>query len=125
MTLLPEIVKQGWDDREGFPVFTTVDASGVPNAIYVGVIQIYDDNTIIIANNKFDKTKSNILAGSKAALLFITKDKKSYQIKGSIEYATSGPLFEAMKRINLEGSPGHAAAVIKVEAVYSGAEQLA
>ncbi len=124
MKTLPEIVKKAWENREGYPVFTTVDATGVPNAIYVGALAIYDDCTIVIADNYFDKTKANILSGSKAALVFITKDKKSYQIKGSIEYAAEGVLFDFMKTINPPGYPGHGAAALKVGAVYSGSERL-
>lgn len=124
MVTIPEIVKQAWTQLESFPVFTTVDANGLPNSIYVGCIGIYDDNTFVIADNKFCKTKANIQSGSKGAVLFITKDKAAYQIKGTIEYVTSGPLFDFMKSINPEGYPGHAAAAVKVENVYCGAEKL-
>ncbi|MGD7654312.1 MAG: pyridoxamine 5'-phosphate oxidase family protein [Verrucomicrobiales bacterium] len=125
MTPIPETVKQAWADRVGYPVFATADANGVPNAIYVGALDIYDDHTIVIADNYFSKTKANILAGSKAALVFLSKGGKSYQIKGSIETATDGPWFDFMKRINPAKHPGHAAAVIRVEAVFSGSQQLA
>jgi predicted pyridoxine 5'-phosphate oxidase superfamily flavin-nucleotide-binding protein len=124
MIALPKVVKEAWESREGYPVFTTVDASGLPNAVYVGAIGIYDDHTIVIAENYLNKTKANILAGSKASLVFLTKGRKSYQIKGSIEYAKSGPLFSFMESINVPGYPGHAAVAIKVESVYSGAERL-
>jgi predicted pyridoxine 5'-phosphate oxidase superfamily flavin-nucleotide-binding protein len=124
MVALPEIVKEAWEAREGYPVFTTVDTSGQPNAIYVGAIGIYDDHTIVIAENYLNKTKANILSGSRASLVFLTKSRKSYQIKGSIEYTKSGPLFEFMKTVNIPGYPGHAAVALKVESVYSGAEKL-
>jgi predicted pyridoxine 5'-phosphate oxidase superfamily flavin-nucleotide-binding protein len=124
MTALPDIVKEAWEAREGYPVFTTVDSTGLPNAVYVGAIAIYDEQTIVIAENYLNKTKANILAGSKASLVFLTKDRKSYQIKGSIEYLKEGPLFEFMKSINIPGYPGHAAVAIKVESVYSGADKL-
>lgn len=124
MTALPNIVKEAWANREGYPVLTTVDTTGLPNAIYVGAIDIYDDNTIVVAENYLNKTKANILSGSKASLVFLTKERKSYQIKGSVEYIQSGPIFDFMKRINVPGYPGHAAVAIKVKVVYSGAEQL-
>jgi predicted pyridoxine 5'-phosphate oxidase superfamily flavin-nucleotide-binding protein len=124
MTALPKIVKEAWEAREGYPVFTTVDKTGLPNAVYVGAIAIYDDQTIVIAENYLNKTKANILAGSKASLVFLTKERKSYQIKGSIEYTKEGPLFDYMKSINVPGYPGHAAVAIKVESVYSGAEKI-
>ena len=77
-----------------------------------------------MADNYFHKTKVNIQSDSKGSLLFITESKKSYQIKGSIEYHTSGPVYDDMKTWNPEKHPGHAAAAIKVEEVYSGAEKL-
>ncbi len=96
----------------------------MPNAIYATCVSKFSEDTIVIANNYFSKTLENILAGSKGSILFITKEKKSYQIKGSIEYHTEGVIFEDMKKWNPEKHPGHAAAALKVEEVYSGAEKL-
>ena len=72
----------------------------------------------------FDKTRSNILTGSKGAILFITNEDKAFQVKGTIEYQTEGDVFEDMKKWNPKQHPGHAAAILKVEEVYSGAEKL-
>ena len=124
MAKLPETVKQAWEEREGRVVLTTIDKQGIPNSIYATCVSKYDDETIVIANNYFSKTLDNILNGSKASVLFITKDRKSYQIKGSIEYHKEGALFEDMKRWNPEKHPGHAAAALKVEEIYSGAEKI-
>lgn len=124
MAKLPERVKQAWEEREGPVVLTTIDKQGIPNSIYATCVSKYDDETIVIANNYFSKTLDNILNGSKASVLFITKDRKSYQIKGSIEYHKEGALFEDMKRWNPEKHPGHAAAALKVEEIYSGAEKI-
>ena len=124
MKTLPPTVIQAWADREPICVLTTVAPDGTPNAIYVGVVGLFDDATFFVANNYLSKTKDNILAGSKASLLFLTKERKAFQIKGSIELQDSGPIFDEMKRINPEKYPGHSAAVLHVEAVFSGAEQL-
>lgn len=125
MTALPDFVKDAWKNRDSFPVFTTTDKAGVPNSVYVSILDLYDDSTIVIADNAFFKTKKNIESGSTASLLFISKDFKAFQIKGSIEYATSGPLFDFMKTLCPKEYPGKAAAAIKVEEVYGGAEKLA
>ncbi|MFO7900819.1 MAG: pyridoxamine 5'-phosphate oxidase family protein [Planctomycetota bacterium] len=106
-------------------MLSTVDPDGRPNAIYVGCVNVYSDDTVVVADNYFCKTRANIRAGSPAAILFITSDGKPYQIKGAVEYHTDGPVFEAMKEWNPKKHPGHAAAAIKVEEVYSGAEKLA
>ncbi|MBW1804701.1 MAG: pyridoxamine 5'-phosphate oxidase family protein, partial [Deltaproteobacteria bacterium] len=84
----------------------------------------FSEDTIVVANNYFSKTLENILAGSKGSILFITKEGKSYQIKGSIEYHKEGSIFEDMKKWNPKQHPGHAAAALIVEEVYMGAEKL-
>ncbi len=125
MTLLPDIVSQAWEQREGPIVLTTVDREGTPNAIYATCVSKFSADTLVVADNFFNKTRANILAGSKASLLFITKEGKSYQVKGRLEYHTEGPVFDAMKQWNPEKLPGHAATALKVEQVFSGGEQLA
>ncbi len=124
MKQLPETVIKAWDQREPIAILTTVATDGTPNTIYVGIVGRYDNSTFFVANNAFHKTKQNILAGSKASLLFLTKERKAFQIKGSIELQDSGPVFDEMKRITPEQYPGHSAAVLRVEEVYSGAEKL-
>ena len=124
MTKLPEAVQQGWDHRNGPVVFTTVNADGVPNAIYATCVSQYDDEHLVVADNYFGKTKSNIEAGSMGSLLFITKEGKAYQVKGTIEYDTSGAYYKDMKCWNGE-RPGNAAAVLCVEEVFSGSTKLA
>ncbi|MFA5258381.1 MAG: pyridoxamine 5'-phosphate oxidase family protein, partial [Opitutales bacterium] len=101
-----------------------VDSAGVPNAIYVTCVREYDGNSIVIADNYFNKTRANIQAGSSGSILFITNAGKSYQLKGRIEYHTSGPVYDAMKTWNSDKHPGVAAAALKVERVYCGGEQL-
>lgn len=125
MTQLPEIVSQAWEDKEGPIVLTTVDAEGTPNSIYATCVRKAGEDTFVVADNFFNKTRANILAGSKGALLFITAEGKAYQVKGTIEYHTEGAVFDAMKQWNPERLPGHAATALKVEQVYAGGEQLA
>ncbi len=122
--MLPEEVSKAWDNRKGPIIFTTVDENKVPNAIYAGCVSKFSEDTIVVADNFFDKTKKNILAGSKGTILFINSKGKSFQIKGTIEYHTEGEIFENMKTWNPEKHPGHAAAALKVEEAYSGAKKL-
>ena len=125
MSTLPENVSKAWDQKKGPLILTTVNANSVPNAIYATCVSKFDEETLVVANNYFDKTQSNILAGSKGSILFITEDGKAYQVKGTIEYHKEGAIFEDMKKWNPEKHPGHAAAALKVEEVYSGSEKLA
>jgi predicted pyridoxine 5'-phosphate oxidase superfamily flavin-nucleotide-binding protein len=124
MAVLPEKASKAWEEREGPIILSTVNGDGVPNAIYATCVSKFSDDTIVVANNYFSKTLENIHAGSKGSILFITKERISYQVKGSIEYHTDGPIFDDMKKWNPEKYPGNAAAALKVEEVYSGAEKL-
>jgi len=125
MAVLPDGVMEAWDNRKGPAIFATVDGDGTPNVIYVGCCGRCGDDTLVVADNYFDKTRRNIQAGTKGAFLFMSGDGKAYQVKGSIEYHTEGPIFDEMKGWNPEKHPGLAATALKVEAVYAGAEKLA
>ena len=124
MPKLPDLVNEQWDNREGPIVLTTVDKDGTPNAIYAGCIRKLDDGRILVVDNYFDKTRRNIRSGSKGAVLFITKERKSFQIKGTVEYHKDDAVYDGMKSWVDPKYPAHAAAVVNVEEVYSGAEQL-
>jgi len=124
MAVLPEEVSKEWKNRKGPIILSTVNKEGVPNSIYATCVSKYDEETLVVANNFFSKTLENITAGSTGSILFLTKENKSYQIKGTIEYHKDGPVFDDMKKWNPKKHPGHAAAALKVEAVYSGAKKL-
>ena len=124
MTALPQTVRDAWENREGPIVFTTVNETGVPNIIYAGCVTIFGNDKMVVADNYFDKTRANILNGCKGAVLFITKERKAYQAKGTLEYHTEGEIFDDMKTWAPEKHPRHAAAALVVEEVYPGAEKL-
>ncbi len=124
MAKLPDIVSKAWDDRDGPIVFVTTNAQGIPNAIYATCTSKFDEETLVVADNYFNKTKQNIDTGSQGVILFLTKEKKSFQVKGNLEYHTQGPIFDDMKTWNPTRLPGHAAATLRVEEVYQGAKRL-
>jgi predicted pyridoxine 5'-phosphate oxidase superfamily flavin-nucleotide-binding protein len=125
MPNLPEEASKAWDNRNGSAILATVDGDGRPNVIYVTCVAKFSEDTLVVADNYFDKTRRNILRGSPGAILFITKENKAYQVKGRLEYHTSGPIYEDMKKWNPSKHPGHAAAALRVEEVFSGAKRLA
>jgi predicted pyridoxine 5'-phosphate oxidase superfamily flavin-nucleotide-binding protein len=124
MNALPVKVHQAWLHREGPAVLATVDKEMKPNIIYVGEIQYDSNEGFVVADNYFCKTRDNIKNGSTGSILFITMDKKSFQVKGSIAYHTKGPVFESMKAWHNPKLPGVAAVVLHVEEVFCGAEKL-
>ncbi len=124
MNLLPQEVCQAWEKRNGAIVLTTVAEDKTPNSIYATCVGLYQNSYIVVADNYFCKTQANILQGSPGSVLFITEDSKAYQVKGTIEYYTTGPYFDFMKQWNPERHPGKAAAVLVPSEVYSGAKKL-
>lgn len=109
---------QAWETRRGPVVFATSDENGVPNVIYITWVKRYK-NALMLADNYFKKTRANILHGSRGALVFLTKEGHSYQVKGPLEYHTSGPVYDELKNWLDQKFPGHAAALLEVEEVYS------
>jgi len=124
MATIPTHVIEAWENHVGAVILTTVDQNNMPNSIYATCVARYGDERFVVADNYFDKTRTNIQSGSQASFLFITNEDKAYQIKGRIEYHTSGPIYDDMKKWNPEKHPGHAAAAVVAEEIYSGAEKI-
>lgn len=124
MSKISDMVTNAWEKRNGAIIFTTVSTDSVPNSIYATCVAWYGEDKILVANNYFDKTMKNIESGSTGSILFITEDNKAFQIKGSIQYYTSGDEFNDMKKWNPEKHPGYGVAVVAVEEIYSGAKKL-
>ena len=96
----------------------------MPNSIYATCVSLYDENTVLIADNFFSKTRHNIFQDSRASILFITEDNKSYQLKGQIQYHVKGRYYDDMKKWNPEQLPGYAVAIVKIKESYCGAKKL-
>lgn len=124
MKKVPDFIRAAWNDRKGAVVFCTASPDAIPNAIYVKSVSFYSEDKILIANNYFDKTMQNILSGSMGAVLFITQDDKSYQLKGTIEYQTEGDLFNEMKSWNPARHPGIGVVILTVNEIYNGGIKL-
>ncbi|QZE15909.1 pyridoxamine 5'-phosphate oxidase family protein [Halosquirtibacter laminarini] len=125
MIIIPEIIKEEWLNKQAAIVLTTISKTGIPNSIYATQVALFGENKVLIANNKFQKTLENINSCSEATLLFITKNNKSYQLKGTISYKTEGAEFDDMKGWNRSDLPGFGVAVIEVKEIYSGAKKIA
>ncbi len=124
MDKLPHVLRSTWENREGPIVFATTDKSGNPNVIYVTTVKMSKEGNIVIADNFFQKTRANIFAGSRGAVLYITKEGKSYQLKGTIEYLKDGGIYKDIRQWADPQYPRVAAALLKVEEAYSGSEKI-
>ena len=126
MPALPEIISEAWDSREGPMVLTTVNTDAIPNAIYVSCVKKLSEKRVVIADNYFDKTRINILGGSKGSLLFITREHQAFQVKGFFGYYTSGTLYEDMWQYikNVIQFKQHGVAVLNIEEAYCGSQRL-
>ena len=115
-------MKETIEKQNPVPV-ATASADGVPNVALVGLLKILDDETILLADNFFNKTEANIKENPKIALVvYDNQSKKAYQMKGSLEILTSGTIYDDMvewvhsKNANL---PAKAAVVMHVEEVFN------
>ena len=124
MSALPQKVLEAWENRDGAVILATVSKDSQPNIIYATCVGIFGNDRLVVADNFFNKTRQNILQGCKGAILFRDKSGKAYQVKGTIEYHKEGEVFKRMKTWNPPQHPGHAAAALRVEEAYSGAEKL-
>lgn len=115
-------MKETIEKQNPVPV-ATASADGVPNVALVGLLKILDDETILLADNFFNKTEANIKENPKIALVvYDNQSKKAYQMKGSLEILTSGTIYDDMvewvhsRNANL---PAKAAVVMHVEEVFN------
>lgn len=91
---IPEEVKIAIDKTSPICV-ATVNAEYISNIIYVKCLKCIDDSTVVIADNKFVKTKTNILANPQLSFVVLDPEtKKSYQLKGKVEYIQNGAKYQ-------------------------------
>ncbi|MGH1537615.1 MAG: pyridoxamine 5'-phosphate oxidase family protein [Gammaproteobacteria bacterium] len=122
--LTPEAL-QAWQQHDDRMVFSTTNEDNVANSIWILCAQLINDEQFVIANNAMQKTLENIKRGSKGVLLYIAPEREAYQVKGSLEYYTDGPIYDDMKNNWLDPKfPGKGALVLNIEEVYYGAEQV-
>jgi predicted pyridoxine 5'-phosphate oxidase superfamily flavin-nucleotide-binding protein len=76
---------------------STASRDGIPNATPKGSVRVIDDEHLVFADLFSRKTRENLKANPKAAVTVIDeKSHKGYQLKGTGELLTAGPLFDQM-----------------------------
>jgi len=125
---IPNEIQKVVDDQKLY-IISTVSGEGMPNSIYVKFLKVYSDNQILIADNKFFKTKKNLEENPKLSFVVLdTKTKKAYQLKGSVKIHKEGRVFEdAKKWVKMETNSRltpKSAVILEVEEIYSGADKI-
>ncbi|MBN2241953.1 MAG: pyridoxamine 5'-phosphate oxidase family protein [Acidobacteria bacterium] len=108
-------------------VLGTADLKGTPNVVPVGAVKILDDETVLVSDQFFLKTLSNLRENPKVAISFWEAEKgEGYQIKGEAAIQTEGKIFEeTVKWIEEMGRKmGHplkskGAVVIRITEIYN------
>lgn len=121
MVKMPPEVKEALLKQKPIPI-ATATKDGTPNVIFIGLMKVLDDETLLLADNFFLKTAANLSENPRISVLcYDTDTKRSYQIKGSARIYKAGPHFDEMRKwvhgVNPK-LPAKAAVVVKVEAVY-------
>ncbi|MEJ2114468.1 MAG: pyridoxamine 5'-phosphate oxidase family protein [Gammaproteobacteria bacterium] len=124
MSKLTPAALQAWQQHDDRMVFTTTNKDNIANSIWISCAKLINDEQFMIADNFMHKTLGNIKNGSKGVLLYIAPERESYQIKGSLEYYTDGPVYNDMKSWLDAKFVGKGAVVLNIEEVYYGAEKV-
>jgi uncharacterized protein len=121
MAELSIAVKNAISKQEIFPVATS-NQDQMPNVIYIKYLKVVDDQTVLMADNYFNKTRDNILSNGKIAFVVMDEKKGSFQIKGTAQRLTQGEMFAELQKWVPDKYPKVAAVVMHVEEIYNGAE---
>lgn len=117
---IPDEIKQFF---ETIPImaFSTVDKNGTPNVVPIASKKIVNDDTILVIDAFFKKTKENILQNKNVSIA-MWEGSKGYQIKGLSTYHSKGETFDEAKDWILKLKPNKIVkgiVKIKITDIYS------
>lgn len=128
---VPENVKEAFAKALKYrrAVLGTASKGGIPNAVPIGVGRFLDDETLVLVDNYFLKTRKNLEENPFAAVTYwVTEEKdgkmvtnEGYQLKGKVEIQEKGELYEKIKaetKAIRADFPVKAIALLKVEEIY-------
>jgi predicted pyridoxine 5'-phosphate oxidase superfamily flavin-nucleotide-binding protein len=119
MVKMPHEIKDIVAKQKPLPI-ATADKTGKPNVIFVTMWKILDDETLLIVDNFFNKTRKNLEVNPNMALVVYDSDaKKSYQLKGTVDIENKGDKYTSAKEMaDSKKLPGKAAVVFHVKEIY-------
>ena len=95
MVNIPKHVQEFFSGKMGW--VATATPEGVPNVTPKGTVKVLDDQHLIFADLFSLKTRKNLERNKQVAVTVIDPaTHKGYQIKGTAELISSGPLYETM-----------------------------
>ncbi|OPX65297.1 MULTISPECIES: pyridoxamine 5'-phosphate oxidase family protein [unclassified Methanoregula] len=101
--------------------FATSSKNGIPNVVPIGAFKMYDDGTILVSDQFFNKTLANMKENPHAALSW-WGDKGGFQIRGTVTLHTDDEVFLQnvawMKDLRPQLKP-KTAVLLKVTDVYT------
>jgi predicted pyridoxine 5'-phosphate oxidase superfamily flavin-nucleotide-binding protein len=120
MVSIPQQVQEFFLGKMGWVATSTTD--GEPNVTPKGTMQVLDDQYVVFGDLFSLKTRRNLEQNPRVAVTVIDPGTaKGYQIKGTAELLTSGPLFDKLAAQIKDKGIGallHYAVKIRAEAVY-------
>ncbi len=121
---IPEDIQKVMNEDKAF-AFATANKEGIPNINMIGIKKIVDDETVLLADNFFDKTLSNLKENPEAALLTKKAEEKLwYQLKGTCQYVNEGSEYEEFKKwvkSKKETLPAKGMVIFKVKQIFNTA----
>jgi len=95
MVSIPQEVQEFFAGKMGWVATSTTD--GEPNVTPKGTVQVLDDQHVVFGDLFSLKTRENLERNPKVAVTVIDPGTaKGYQVKGTAELLTSGPLFDKL-----------------------------
>ena len=122
MVKIPDEVKDVFTDNRVIAMGTSTK-DGVPNTVYIGSWWWRDEETILVVDNYFRKTRRNLEKNPVASLVVWDRMKRaSYQLKCSASIHTEGEDYEAAYKIERGRGDFYlckAVVLLRVEEVYN------
>jgi predicted pyridoxine 5'-phosphate oxidase superfamily flavin-nucleotide-binding protein len=95
MVSIPKYVQEFFPGKMAW--VATATGEGVPNVTPKGSVKVLDDQHVVFADLFSLKTRQNLEQNPKVAVTVIdASTHKGYQVKGTAELLSSGPLYDQM-----------------------------
>ena len=119
VTLTQEIKESLQGTKISF--LATSSKKGIPNVVPIAAFRLWDDGTMLISDQYFNKTLQNMVENPEIALTW-WGDKGGFQIKGTVTIHTDDEIFRQNVAWMKEGWPKFlpkSAVLVKITGVYA------